>query len=152
MTDIRPVTVTQSFILPEGENGCIGIWTEVARAMRRHPSCRNARVLRSRHKRGHYLVVSEWESASHFNEFVRRSGVLWLVRACPVAGPLMMFEPMDGTVNLRTLESHRGRDVEKERARVPAIENPATVGLGQAFGRMGKRATVTIPASSAGVH
>jgi heme-degrading monooxygenase HmoA len=56
------------------------VWPRAAAVCRQHPGLRTARLLRDAHRPGRYMLHSEWESHEHVNQFVRTSGLLWLMR------------------------------------------------------------------------
>jgi quinol monooxygenase YgiN len=76
-----PITVIESFSLPQYEPAG---WAEALETIRgcalKHPACRDFRIFRTQPNSGHVLLISEWDSAEKFNQFVRESGVLWLER------------------------------------------------------------------------
>jgi quinol monooxygenase YgiN len=81
MESSRPVTVIMSFrLLPS----CLETWLEAWKGLRgvalSQSACRQCHLLRNRHDPNHRVVLSEWDSASDFDAFVRKTGLTWLNR------------------------------------------------------------------------
>jgi heme-degrading monooxygenase HmoA len=75
------ITVMATFVLaPEVEVAWEQVCERAAGFCRQQAGLRTARVFRDAHRPGRYLLHSEWESRAHVNQFVRRSGLLWLLR------------------------------------------------------------------------
>jgi hypothetical protein len=76
-----PIAVIESFLLPQWEPAG---WAEARETIRecalKHSSCRASRLLQDERNSRRVLLISEWDSAEAFNQFVRESGVLWLER------------------------------------------------------------------------
>jgi Antibiotic biosynthesis monooxygenase len=76
-----PITVIESFVLPEWEPaGWAGARETIRECALKHSSCRAFHILQDEPNSRHVLLISEWDSAETFNQFVRESGVLWLER------------------------------------------------------------------------
>lgn len=76
-----PITVIESFLLPQWEPaGWAAARETIRECALKHSSCRAFRIFRNEPNSRHVLLISEWDSAETFNQFVRESGVLWLER------------------------------------------------------------------------
>ena len=75
------ITVMASFVMAPGvEAAWEEVGQQVAAYCRQQAGLRTARMFRDARQPGRYLLHSEWESRAHANAFVRRSGLLWLMR------------------------------------------------------------------------
>ena len=74
-------TVVATFVMaPDREVAWEQVWPHADALWRQQPGFRTARLLRDAHQPRRYMLHSEWESREHVNEFVRTSGLLWLLR------------------------------------------------------------------------
>jgi quinol monooxygenase YgiN len=76
-----PVTVVMSFtVLPGREDIWRDAWSEVARLATRRSACHHSRLLQDRDDTTRCAMLSEWDSLSDFDRFVREMGLIWLER------------------------------------------------------------------------
>ena len=75
------ITVVATFVMaPEVEVVWEEVWPQAYAAWSQHPGLRAAHLLRDVAQPETYVLHSEWEEREHVNAFVRRSGLLWLMR------------------------------------------------------------------------
>ena len=75
------LTVTVTFVMaPEVEIAWEQVCHQASGYCQQQAGLRTARMFRDAHQPRRYLLHSEWESRAHVNAFVRRSGLLWLLR------------------------------------------------------------------------
>jgi heme-degrading monooxygenase HmoA len=75
-------TVVATFVMaPDLEVAWEQVWPQADALCRQQPGFRTARLLRDAHRPRRYMLHTEWESREHVNEFVRTSGLLWLLRS-----------------------------------------------------------------------
>src|SRR5450756_2200792 len=90
------VTVTTSFtLLPQHRDVWLAAWGEVARMAAGQLACRQVRLLQDRSDSTRCVLLSEWDTVTSFNGFVRKSGLLWLddALACsPLPPAFTIFE------------------------------------------------------------
>ena len=73
--------VIASFTLhPEGQERWQQVWTRLREQALQRPGCREFRMLRNRHDKLHYAVLSEWDDQKSFDRFARDLGLVWLER------------------------------------------------------------------------
>jgi hypothetical protein len=105
------VTVAASFtLLPHRRDVWLAAWGEVARIAAGRPACRRAYLLQDRSDGTRCVLLSEWDTVTSFNGFVRESGLLWLddALACSRLPPAFtIFEtlthPLSERVGARTV-------------------------------------------------
>jgi quinol monooxygenase YgiN len=110
MTHTTSVTVVASFeLMPDRHQVWRDVWRALGKIARGTKACRCFRLLRDSADDTRCMVVSEWEDLAAFNQFVRRSNLLWIERAVPYASRPTSFAfmhdiPDDPTQNGLTLE------------------------------------------------
>lgn len=81
MSGFEPVTTIITFRLhPGSREPWLALWTQVQSRARATPSCHRFQLLCNRHDDAEWLAVSEWDSASDHDAFVREVGMIWLLR------------------------------------------------------------------------
>lgn len=56
------------------------MWRQLLDLARQHAGFHKATLLRDTTHAGHYAIHAEWETRTHFEDFVRTSGMTWLNR------------------------------------------------------------------------
>jgi heme-degrading monooxygenase HmoA len=72
--------LTTVLVTPERAAEWEQVWESARDYARRQAGFQSMRLLRDTTQPGHYMALSEWESRSNFDSFVRTSGLNWLNR------------------------------------------------------------------------
>lgn len=99
------ITITATFVMaPEAEVVWEDVWPRAYAACSQQPGLRAAHLLRDVARPERYVLLSEWDGREDADNFVRRSGVLWLIRGLDLCSEPPTFRYFEGTGEATALQ------------------------------------------------